>query len=84
MAGKSRRKFICLDCGMDTAREHELYMLIDETWELTGLGKVGMLCVADVEARIGRRLVATDFNDSYLNNFRTTSLSARLYDRMTS
>lgn len=59
-------------------------MLIDQTWELTGLGKVGMLCVGDVEQRIGRKLVGSDFNDSYLNNWRTTSVSARLYDRMTS
>jgi hypothetical protein len=78
----SRKKFICLDCGIDTSKHNELYMLVDETWKLTGLGKVGMLCVGDVEKRIGRRLTASDFNDSYLNNFRTNSKSARLVERM--
>jgi hypothetical protein len=83
MSSKSRRKFLCLDCSTDTGKIGEHYMLVDETWELTGLGKFGMLCIADVEARIGRRLTATDFNDSYLNRPRTGIISARLLDRMT-
>jgi hypothetical protein len=78
----SRKKFLCLDCGIDTGKSGEHYMLIDETWKLTGLGKFGMLCVEHVEARIGRKLVPDDFNDSYLNNFRTGIKSARLSDRM--
>ncbi len=84
MAKKSRRKFLCLDCGLDTSRHGELYMLVDSTWYLTGLGKDGMLCIEHVEQRIGRKLVATDFNDSYLNKPRTASISARLLNRMNS
>lgn len=83
MATKSRRKFMCLDCPVDTSKTCELYMLIDSTWELTGLGKVGMLCISCLENRIGRKLIATDFNDSYLNDYRTNAKSARLCDRMT-
>ena len=83
MSSKSRRKFLCLDCSADTGKIGEHYMLVDETWKLTGLGKFGMLCIADVEARIGRKLIATDFNDSYLNRPRTGIISARLLDRMT-
>lgn len=81
---KSRRKFLCLDCKVDTSKTAELYMLIDETWQLTGLGSVGMLCVEHVESRIGRKLTASDFNASYLNNYRTCAKSARLVERMTS
>lgn len=60
----------------------EHYMLIDETWSLTGLGSVGMLCVEHVERRIGRELVASDFNDSYLNDPRTGMISLKLAHRM--
>lgn len=73
---------MCLDCGIDTSKAHELYMLVDGTWKLTGLGPVGMLCVTCVEVRIGRMLTPSDFNDSYLNDFRTTAKSAKLSDRM--
>jgi len=51
---------------------------------LTGLGKFGMLCVLDVEKRIGRKLTASDFNNSYLNRPRTGIISTRLLDRMNS
>ncbi len=78
----SRRKFLCLDCRIDTSKANELYMLQDETWKLTGLGKVGMLCVSCTENRIGRQLTSTDFNDSYLNNYRTASKSDKLVSRM--
>lgn len=78
----SRKKFLCLDCGVDTGKAGEHYMLNDSTWHLTGLGKYGMLCVKCVEARIGRNLKSTDFNNSYLNKPRTGIKSTRLIDRM--
>lgn len=78
----SRRKFLCLDCKIDTGRIGEHYMLIDATWRLTGLGKYGMLCIEHVESRIGRKLRPADFNNSYLNRPRTGILSQRLKDRM--
>lgn len=79
---KSRKRFLCLDCGVDTGKIGEHYMLIDETWALTGLGSIGMLCVLDVEKRIGRNLVPADFNSSYLNRARTGIISMRLKERM--
>ena len=79
---KSRRKFLCLDCQVDTGKIGEHYMLVDETWVLTGLGKFGMLCVEHVETRIGRKLNPGDFNDSYLNRARTGIVSQRLANRM--
>jgi hypothetical protein len=84
MSKKSRKKFLCLDCGVDTGKLSEHYMLIDATWKLTGLGKIGMLCIGCLELRIGRMLKATDFNSSYLNNPRTGSISVRLLSRMRS
>jgi hypothetical protein len=80
----SRKKFLCLDCGDDTGKSGEHYMLVDSTWCLTGLEKYGMLCIEDVEKRIGRKLIASDFNDSYLNKPRTGIKSNRLMDRMNS
>lgn len=82
MSSKSRKKFLCLNCGVDTGRIGEHYMLIDKTWNLTGLGKIGMLCVEHVEKRIGRKLNAADFNNSYLNKPRTGIMSLRLLQRM--
>lgn len=84
MSKKSRTKFLCLDCKVDTGKIGEHYMLVEKTWVLTGLGKYGMLCILDVEIRIGRKLVASDFNSSYLNNFRTGIKSQRLTNRMNS
>jgi hypothetical protein len=57
-------------------------MLIDSTWRLTGLGKIGMLCIEHTERRIGRKLKKSDFNNSYLNNARTGIISQRLANRM--
>ena len=78
----SRKKFLCLDCQVDTGKIGEHYMLIDSTWHLTGLKKYGMLCIGCVEKRIRRRLNAKDFNSSYLDKPRTGIKSARLMDRM--
>lgn len=78
----NRKKFLCLDCKVDTGKIGEHYMLVDETWRLTGLGSIGMLCVEHVESRIGRRLIPADFNDSYLNNPRTGLMSMKLAERM--
>jgi hypothetical protein len=84
MSKRSRKKFLCLDCGVDTGKSGEHYMLIDSTWNLTGLSKIGMLCILHVEARIGRKLISSDFNNSYLNNPRTGIVSDRLLSRMRS
>jgi hypothetical protein len=78
----SRKKFLCLDCGIDTGKIGEHYMLIESTWVLTGLGKIGMLCIEHAESRIGRKLNPEDFNNSYLNNARTGIISQRLAERM--
>jgi hypothetical protein len=84
MNKNSRKKFLCLDCRVDTGKIGEHYMLVDSTWTLTGLGKYGMLCIKDVEKRIGRQLKPSDFNGSYLNRPRTGIMSELLVHRMNS
>lgn len=77
-----RSKFICLDCKVDTGKLGEHYMLVDRVWLEATASFTGMLCVGCVEARLNRRLIPQDFNDSYLNNPRTGAKSARLMQRM--
>ena len=63
----SRRKWLCLDCNVDTGKIGEHYMLIDATWQLAHNSNQGMLCIACLEKRIGRRLQPSDFNQSHVN-----------------
>lgn len=81
----SRRKWLCLDCKVDTGKIGEHYMLIEETWQLAHKSNQGMLCVDCLESRIGRRLVASDFNDSHINRVKPgESKSQKLLDRISS
>lgn len=57
----SRARFMCVDCGKDTCGG-EYYMVSSELWAASGLGPTGgMLCLADLERRIGRPLAYSDF-----------------------
>jgi len=79
---KSRRKFICLDCPVDTGKIHEHYFVNTDLW-LSAVGsKVGMLCVGCLEDRLGRSLVASDFTDATVNQPRYEPKSQRLMERM--
>lgn len=78
----SRKKWLCLDCNLDTGKAGEHYFIRDEVWHRTGLDKIGMLCVECAETRIGRVLVAADFTDCYLNTSAKFHRSTRLIDRM--
>ena len=52
--------FRCVDCGAD--KDGEYYMVSDELWAASGMApNGGMLCLACLEQRIGRRLVKEDF-----------------------
>jgi hypothetical protein len=81
-AKNSRRKFLCLDCRVDTGKINEHYMLVDATWNRIHNSKYGMLCIACVENRLVRTLEATDFNQSHINNPRLYPMSLRLIDRL--
>lgn len=78
--------FICLDCGFDTLRGLEYYMLHFELWLEVNNGKSkGMLCIGCVEDRLQRCLVASDFLEAPINDaFLFPMKSQRLLDRLTS
>ena len=54
----------CFDCGSDD----DWYMLRDEVWTATGMGKHGHLCIACVEQRLGRLVTRADFTDASVND----------------
>lgn len=77
----SRRKWLCLDCKVDTGKINEHYMLKDEIWAKVHDSKFGMMCVGCVEKKLGRLLNSQDFHKCYLNTFaqgRSQRLSMRL------
>jgi hypothetical protein len=79
----SRRKFLCMDCKVDTGKIGEHYMLADSTWNLIHDSNKGMLCIGCVESRLGRQLISTDFNDSHVNKpFPGKFFSGRLHNRI--
>lgn len=82
MASRNKSKFLCMDCNIDTGRIGEHYMLVDSIWRLVHNSNKGMLCIKCLEARLGRTLNKSDFNNSYLNNHRTGFKSALLTSRM--
>lgn len=83
-AKRSRRRFLCLDCGVDTGKIHEYYFLHTRLWlTVVPTRRGGMLCVGCFEARLGRKLVRTDFNWSNItNDVKRAPKSARLMERM--
>lgn len=64
---------ICIDCGRCTMhmpgnKGMEYYMVTDEVWDKAGMHPDGvMLCIADLEQRLGRELNRYDFTDCPLN-----------------
>lgn len=81
---KSRRKFLCLDCRVDTGRIHEHYFIKTELWLTVMPSIVGMLCIGCLEDRLGRELVANDFTDASINTAKHEAKSQRLMSRLTS
>jgi hypothetical protein len=79
----SRRKFLCLDCRVDTGKLGEHYMLKDSTWYKLHNSNQGMICIGCVEKRLGRKLTRIDFNDSHVNRPSPGKFfSARLMQRL--
>lgn len=83
MAAQSRRKFLCLDCGVDTGKICEFYFLKTELWLKIAETIKGMLCIGCLEKRLGRKLCRHDFTSASINNPRFVSKSQRLMDRLT-
>jgi len=59
---KARKRFLCLDCGVDTFRIGEFYMLRDSTWLKANPADNGMLCINCLEKRLVRSLTRGDFD----------------------
>jgi hypothetical protein len=68
----------CVDCNVDSCAVDGLYMVHDRVWPIGRLD--GMLCVACLEQRIGRRLTPADFQDVPCNRWPHTH-SRRLMSR---
>ncbi len=78
----SRRKFKCLDCGVDTGKIHEHYFVETDLWMKAVGSKIGMLCVEHLEKRIGRKLNKLDVPDVTSNNPKYEAKTQRLIERM--
>lgn len=78
----SRRKFLCLDCKIDTGKAREHYYLRLDVWLQAHNNKTGMLCIECVEKRLGRRLQPEDFTDASINNPKVVAMSDRLRSRI--
>jgi hypothetical protein len=68
---------LCVDCDVDTVWIDDYYMVRDDVWPLE---ENGTLCVACLEARIGRRLTPADFTGAPINH--DCEQSARLASRL--
>lgn len=78
----NRKKFLCLDCGVDTGKISEHYFVNLDLW-LSAVGsKNGMLCIRCLEKRIGRELTPDDFTNASINSPKHESKSALLMQRM--
>ena len=78
----SRKKFLCLDCKVDTGKIGEHYFVDTDLW-LSAVGsKVGMLCIGCLETRLQRKLTASDFPSISINSPRYEKKSQRLMERM--
>lgn len=80
----SRKKWLCLDCGIDTGKIHEHYFINTNLWLRMVGSKTGMLCVGCLEKRMGRKLKKSDFPSVHINNPKLYPVSARLLERLSS
>ena len=80
---RAASRFLCLDCGIDTGKAGEFYVLRDDVWLSVNDSAIGMLCVGCLEARLGRELQADDFTASYVNAVWFGVKSMRLLTRLT-
>jgi hypothetical protein len=82
LSGKSRKRFLCLDCGVDTGKIREHYFVHDHIWLSVVETKTGMLCVEHLEERLGRKLCSIDFPAVCINDPKYNDMSDRLRERI--
>ena len=83
MPGKSRRRFFCIDCKVDTGKICEYYFVHTALWLSVMPSVKEMLCIGCLEKRLGRELRASDFPNVYINTLRHSPKSERLHLRLT-
>jgi hypothetical protein len=68
MAGRpsgSRNSVLCRDCGVDTVKVGEWYLVRDSLWRQAAPDAPGaVLCLSCIARQLGRPLVAKDFTAS--------------------
>jgi len=79
----SRKKFLCLDCRVDTGKIGEFYFVYSHIWHDAVGSYCGMLCIGCLESRIGRELDSRDFTSAYINSISFSPKSDRLLGRLT-
>lgn len=78
----NRKKWLCLDCKIDTGKITEHYFINTNLWmRLVGTNK-GMLCIGCLEKRLGRKLIPYDFTNCYINKPKYNGMSERLLNRI--
>lgn len=82
MARRSRRRFHCVDCRVDTGKIGEFYFIKTALWLGVMPTISGMLCVGCLEKRLGRRLVRGDFTEATINSPKYVGKSQRLLSRL--
>lgn len=79
---KSQRK-LCIDCGADTKKLSEDYMVVKKVWADAGMhARGGKLCINCLEVRLGRKLCHLDFHKCPLNDDGLVPQSERLKERL--
>jgi hypothetical protein len=73
--------FECLDCGVNTSKISEYYVVHDEVWLKANPDRAGMLCIGCLETRLGRKLTPRDFDDAPIN-MPFPTMAPRLRDRL--
>jgi hypothetical protein len=65
-----KKRFRCIDCGVDTCETDDYYMVYDHVWHAAGMvGALddGMLCLDCLSRRLGRGLYLDDFTMAPVN-----------------
>lgn len=81
---RSRKKFLCQDCQIDTGKNNEFYFIKTELWLSVMPTINGMLCIGCLENRLGRQLTATDFTSASINSPQHGQKSLQLLNRLRS
>jgi DNA-directed RNA polymerase subunit RPC12/RpoP len=81
MEARGYSVWLCMDCGSDTNKSEEYYMLWHKVWRRINYKLNGMLCLNCSERRLGRPLNVGDFTKAPVNS-RQAAVCAELAIRL--